>query len=65
MLIESFGEYFVRLLLSKTWQHREKGIKMLGEWIADATDLPHGFMLLPTITLPVEKVISHFFFVYF
>lgn len=55
LLQEVCSESYCPLLMSSKHQDREEFMTRLIQWIEQSSNLPHGFMLFPSVHLPIEK----------
>ncbi|KAL9655537.1 hypothetical protein ABK040_002204 [Willaertia magna] len=55
LLPEIFSSETLQLYHSSKWQDREQFLIQLQTWIQQSSNLPHGYMIFPTLTLPIEK----------
>ncbi|EFC49539.1 predicted protein [Naegleria gruberi] len=55
LIKELCGEEMYLLLISSKHQEREEFLTRLNVWINQSSNLPHGFMIFPSVNLPIEK----------
>jgi hypothetical protein len=58
VLLDVYPEEFIVACVdpSTKYQDQEECMKRLISWLQQANDLPKGFLIFPSITLPIEKV---------
>ncbi|KAL0482407.1 hypothetical protein AKO1_013050 [Acrasis kona] len=56
-LLEVFEEEYLQMCLNpgSKWQEHEECMKILVTFLQQSSDLPKGFMMFPSVTLPIEK----------
>jgi hypothetical protein len=58
-VLDVFPEDFVVTCITpgSRYQDQEECMKRLLTWLQQVSDLPKGFVIFPSVTLPIEKVI--------